>query len=78
MSGQNGFWCGFCERVLESECTGGAGGVGLLDERFNHIDVEHFKKGERGVNWKFPGQGIHFTGEGEGDGERRKRRCLGL
>jgi hypothetical protein len=22
-----------------------------LDERFNHIDVEHFKKGERGRDW---------------------------
>ena len=26
-------------------------GAAALDERFNHIDVEHFKKGERGRDW---------------------------
>lgn len=25
-----------------------------MDERFNHIDIEHFKKGERGQDWRFP------------------------
>jgi hypothetical protein len=25
-----------------------------LDERFNHIDIEHFKKGERGQDWSSP------------------------
>lgn len=29
-------------------------GSAALDERFNHIDVEHFKKGEKGRDWCFP------------------------
>lgn len=29
-------------------------GAAALDERFNHIDVEHFKKGEKGRDWCFP------------------------
>jgi hypothetical protein len=34
---------------VELRNSGGA----ALDERFNHIDVEHFKKGERGRDWCF-------------------------
>lgn len=34
---------------MELRNSGGA----ALDERFNHIDVEHFKKGERGRDWCF-------------------------
>jgi hypothetical protein len=29
-----------------------------LDERFNHIDIEHFKKGERGQDWRFPSSSL--------------------
>lgn len=82
------FWCGFCNKVVGLSCSGTA----ALDERFNHIDVEHFKKGERGVDWRFPGSvnnpGFSVRGNGcndledgfqvsDGD-ERRKRRCPGL
>ncbi|KAJ5166569.1 uncharacterized protein N7482_005350 [Penicillium canariense] len=44
LADQPHFWCGFCTRnVSLGNC-----GAAALDERFNHIDVEHFKKGERG------------------------------
>jgi hypothetical protein len=59
---------------------GGVVGAAALDERFNHIDVEHFKKGERGGDWRFPTLGLTACGRGDDeddDGEgRRKRRCL--
>ncbi|KAJ5312878.1 hypothetical protein N7508_003708 [Penicillium antarcticum] len=44
------FWCGFCDRKIPLRSEG----VAALDERFNHIDRDHFKKGERGVDWRFP------------------------
>lgn len=53
----NRFWCGFCCKFVALSAGGSAG----LDERFNHIDVEHFKKGERGGDWRFPG-GLDSTG----------------
>lgn len=47
---QSHFWCGFCSRNVSLRNSGAA----ALDERFNHIDVEHFKKGEKGRDWCFP------------------------
>jgi hypothetical protein len=44
------FWCGFCDRRVPLRSDGAA----ALDERFNHIDRDHFKKGERGQDWRFP------------------------
>ncbi|KAJ5757814.1 uncharacterized protein N7511_006508 [Penicillium nucicola] len=44
------FWCGFCDRRIPLR----SGGSAALDERFNHIDQDHFKKGERGADWRFP------------------------
>jgi hypothetical protein len=29
-------------------------GPAASDERFNYIDIEHFKKGERGQDWSSP------------------------
>ncbi|KAJ5675832.1 hypothetical protein N7462_008729 [Penicillium macrosclerotiorum] len=46
------FWCGFCTRNVPLRNHGSA----ALDERFNHIDVEHFKKGQRGREWAFPSE----------------------
>ena len=46
-NGQCGFWCGFCQTVVQLEKTE----TDAWDERFNHIDNEHFKKGERVDNW---------------------------
>ncbi|KAF3398248.1 hypothetical protein F1880_005637 [Penicillium rolfsii] len=47
LANQSQFWCGFCSRTVELKNSGAA----ALDERFNHIDVEHYKKGERGQDW---------------------------
>ncbi|KAJ5782227.1 hypothetical protein N7457_004001 [Penicillium paradoxum] len=44
------FWCGFCNHRVTLTKRGQA----ARDERFNHIDIEHFKKGERGQDWRFP------------------------
>ena len=48
-NGQRGFWCGFCQTVVSLKKKG----LEAWDERFTHIDEEHFKKGERVDNW-FP------------------------
>ena len=42
-NGQSGFWCGFCKKVVSLRSKG----LEAWDERFDHIDDWHFKKGER-------------------------------
>ena len=44
-----GFWCGFCVRVVQLTKSG----LDAWDERFDHIDDEHFKKDQRIESW-FP------------------------
>ena len=46
-NGQCGFWCGFCQTVVRLEKQG----IEAWDERFNHIDDQHFKKGNRVEYW---------------------------
>ena len=46
-NGQCGFWCGFCQTVVRLEKMG----IEAWDERFNHIDDEHFKKNARVEDW---------------------------
>lgn len=46
-NGQCGFWCGFCQTVVRLEKMG----IEAWDERFNHIDDEHFKKGTKVEEW---------------------------
>ena len=46
-NGQCGFWCGFCQTIVKL----GKLGTEAWDERFNHIDDEHFKKGTRVEDW---------------------------
>lgn len=63
-------------------------GAAALDERFNHIDTEHFKKGDRQSDWCFPqtkdlgglsgtGQNLmdqseHVSMGSKGNGRKRK------
>ncbi|KAJ5951820.1 Zinc finger C2H2 [Penicillium vulpinum] len=54
LEGQSHFWCGFCNRRVPLTNHGSE----ALDERFNHIDIEHFKKGERGQDWRFPSSSL--------------------
>lgn len=54
LAGQSQFWCGFCNEMIPLQSQGSA----ALDERFNHIDVEHFKKGEKGQDWSFSSVGV--------------------
>ncbi|PLB37195.1 putative C2H2 finger domain protein [Aspergillus candidus] len=63
------FWCGFCGDVvpLRSE-----EGLGAWNERFNHIDREHFRRGERIEEWRSYGgeggrNGAHDEGNHEDD-----------
>ena len=42
-NGQSGFWCGFCKKIVTLKHKG----LEAWDERFNHIDKEHFKLGQR-------------------------------
>ena len=51
-NGHNGFWCGFCQTVIMLEKKNNE----AFDERFTHIDSQHFDKGERVETW-FPMEG---------------------
>lgn len=51
-NGHNGFWCGFCQNVILVEKKNNE----VFDERFTHIDSQHFDKGERVETW-FPMEG---------------------
>ena len=46
-NGQSGFWCGFCQKIVKLEKKS----LEAWDERFNHIDNMHFKKGQRIESW---------------------------
>lgn len=46
-NGQNGFWCGFCRTIVTLTTKG----LEAWDERFNHIDEQHFSKGLTIDNW---------------------------
>ncbi|PYH99519.1 C2H2 type zinc finger domain protein [Aspergillus ellipticus CBS 707.79] len=49
-NGQSQFWCGFCQDIVPLQSQG----LAARNERFNHIDIEHFKKGERIGDWLLP------------------------
>lgn len=53
-NGQSGFWCGFCKTIVKLEKRG----LEAWDERFNHIDDEHFKQGRRIEDWYPPDKDI--------------------
>ncbi|KAN0086814.1 hypothetical protein V8E54_000502 [Elaphomyces granulatus] len=61
------FWCGFCRKIVIPSKNRG---LDAWNERFNHIDIEHFKRGERIEDW-LPPEG-HLTNN-ERDQEQRKR-----
>ena len=48
-NGQRGFWCGFCQTIIKLDKRG----LEAWDERFDHIDRQHFNKGQRVDEW-FP------------------------
>ncbi|OOF96257.1 hypothetical protein ASPCADRAFT_166802 [Aspergillus carbonarius ITEM 5010] len=64
------YWCGFCRVLLPLKTQG----VGAWNERYNHIDVEHFKKGERVEDWLLPSG--HLTKSQERE-EMKKQRTDG-
>ncbi|KAL2869960.1 putative C2H2 finger domain protein [Aspergillus lucknowensis] len=49
-SGEAQFWCGFCRDIIHLQ----EDGLVAWNQRFDHIDTEHFKKGERIEDWFFP------------------------
>lgn len=46
-NGQSGFWCGFCRKIVTLTTRG----LDAWDERFNHIDCEHFRKEQTIDHW---------------------------
>ena len=44
-NGLRGFWCGFCNQVIQ--ISPDLSGKPAWDERFNHIDIMHFKKNQK-------------------------------
>jgi hypothetical protein len=70
LAGQSDFWCGFCNRRVPL-----GHGPAASDERFNHIDIEHFKKGERGQDWSSPLLEMD-CGELDRKAPRRKRKFV--
>ncbi|KAE8390703.1 hypothetical protein BDV23DRAFT_154699 [Aspergillus alliaceus] len=65
-NGQSQFWCGFCRDIIPLKSQG----LAAWNERFNHIDTEHFKNGERIGDWLLPSG--HLTKSLECD-ERKER-----
>ncbi|KAB8267735.1 hypothetical protein BDV30DRAFT_219477 [Aspergillus minisclerotigenes] len=59
--GQSQFWCGFCRDIIPLKGQG----LAAWNERFNHIDSEHFKNGERIEDWLLPSG--HLTKGAERD-----------
>ncbi|KAK1139109.1 hypothetical protein N8T08_001295 [Aspergillus melleus] len=66
LNGQSQFWCGFCRSIVPVMDQG----LAAWNERFNHIDSEHFKKGQRIGDWLLPSG--HVTKEGMREEEKRK------
>ncbi|PLN75358.1 hypothetical protein BDW42DRAFT_39017 [Aspergillus taichungensis] len=63
---QSQFWCGFCGDVVP--LRGEGGGLGAWNERFDHIDREHFRRGERIEDWRpFGGEGNYEEGNHGGE-----------
>ncbi|KAL1965978.1 hypothetical protein VTN77DRAFT_4918 [Rasamsonia byssochlamydoides] len=46
-NGQNQFWCGFCRKIIPLTTKG----LDAWNERFDHIDMKHFKQGQRIGDW---------------------------
>ncbi|KAI9934428.1 hypothetical protein ASPWEDRAFT_175157 [Aspergillus wentii DTO 134E9] len=70
-NGQSQFWCGFCRGIIPLKTQG----LAAWNERFNHIDTEHFKKGERIGDW-LPPSG-HLTKRREREQEKQQRMVNG-
>ncbi|KAL2794085.1 hypothetical protein BJX66DRAFT_338226 [Aspergillus keveii] len=49
-NGSPKFWCGFCRDIIHVQGEG----LVALNQRFNHIDIEHYQKGERIDDWLLP------------------------
>jgi hypothetical protein len=47
-SGHTRYWCGFCRKILP---VTGRHGQAAWDERFTHIDDQHYKNHEHIDNW---------------------------
>ncbi|KAK2799011.1 hypothetical protein FQN50_008638 [Emmonsiellopsis sp. PD_5] len=54
-NGQFQFWCGFCRKLISLQKEG----LVAWEERFTHIDREHFRKGQDIADW-LPPEG-HLT-----------------
>lgn len=46
-NGQSRFWCGFCKEIIPLRSQGRE----AWNERFDHIDFEHFRRGQRIGDW---------------------------
>lgn len=46
-NGQEQYWCGFCQDIISLRSRG----LAARNERFNHIDSQHIKKGQRIGDW---------------------------
>ncbi|KAH3200109.1 hypothetical protein KXW44_009296 [Aspergillus fumigatus] len=46
-NGQSRFWCGFCREIIPLHSQGRE----AWNERFDHIDFEHFRRGQRIEDW---------------------------
>lgn len=68
-NGQGQFWCGFCRKILPLTQRG----LEAWNERFDHIDMKHFKRGQRIDDW-VPADG-HLTKKEIREEERKKREA---
>jgi hypothetical protein len=66
-NGQSQYWCGFCRKIIPLKKRG----LEAWNERFDHIDFEHFRKGKTIGHW-LPASG-HTS---KGAKRRRHRQKL--
>ncbi|KAJ9297627.1 hypothetical protein DTO271G3_4402 [Paecilomyces variotii] len=72
-NGQSQFWCGFCRKIIPLEQQG----LEAWNERFNHIDIEHFKTGERIGSWVSPTGRLTKDQEKEAEKQEKARNIEG-
>ncbi|KAL1867606.1 hypothetical protein Plec18167_008606 [Paecilomyces lecythidis] len=70
-NGQSQFWCGFCSKIIPLKQQG----LEAWNERFNHIDIEHFKRGQRIGSWVSPTGRLTKDQEKEREERTKKRKA---
>lgn len=69
-NGEPRFWCGFRQRAIHLQ----SGSLAAWSQRFNDIDIEHFKKDKRTDDWTLPSAHMAKV-HGDDDAHVTRGRC---